>query len=229
MDDIGAGPAVVTATVLLVEDHELLAESLAAALRGDGIPALRPPGLDPGSVLEAVSEHRPAVVLLDLGLGEHTSALPMIRPITDLGAAVVMCTAETDRVRLAECVEAGAIGIVPKSESFDHLVAALHEALELRSLLDARQREDLLAELRRQRAEDERRLAPFRALTAREQSVLAALVEGHSAEEIAAGHVVSLATVRTQIRSVLQKLGVHSQLAAVAAARAAGWQPGAPA
>ena len=42
---------------------------------------------------------------------------------------------------------------------------------------------------------------------------------------IAKDHNVSLATIRTQIRGVLQKLGVKSQLAAVAVAIRADWQP----
>ena len=49
---------------------------------------------------------------------------------------------------------------------------------------------------------------------------------GRPAEGIAKDLVVSLATVRSQIRSLLLKLGVHSQLAAVAMARCAGWPGG---
>jgi DNA-binding NarL/FixJ family response regulator len=55
--------------------------------------------------------------------------------------------------------------------------------------------------------------------------VLAALVEGLSAEEIADAHFVALTTVRSQIRAVLQKLGVRSQLAAVAYANRVGGKP----
>ena len=53
-------------------------------------------------------------------------------------------------------------------------------------------------------------------LTKRESLVLGALIDGLGAEEIADAHCVALATVRSQIRSILNKLGVRSQLAAVA-------------
>ena len=46
--------------------------------------------------------------------------------------------------------------------------------------------------------------------------MLGALTNGLSADEIAATQFVALTTVRSQIRSVLQKLGVRSQVAAVA-------------
>ncbi|GEM_PF-374256 len=75
------------------------------------------------------------------------------------------------------------------------------------------------AELRRDR------LDAFAVLTPRERSVLGELMEGHNAETIARENWVSVSTVRSQIRSILQKLGVNSQLAAVALARHAGWIP----
>ncbi len=55
-------------------------------------------------------------------------------------------------------------------------------------------------------------------LTASERRVLFYLTEGWAAQEIADRLVVSLTTVRSHIRSVLRKLGVRSQLAAVAIA-----------
>ena len=85
------------------------------------------------------------------------------------------------------------------------------------------------------RSDDERRperLELFATLTDREKVVLAELIEGHCAEDIAKGAFVSISTVRSQIKSILQKLGVNSQLAAVAMARRAGWSlenpPGTP-
>jgi len=68
------------------------------------------------------------------------------------------------------------------------------------------------------------RLAPFAQLSCREAAVLVEMMEGLSADEIAAKHFVSTSTVRTQIRGILKKLGVSSQLAAVARAYQAGWQ-----
>jgi DNA-binding NarL/FixJ family response regulator len=67
------------------------------------------------------------------------------------------------------------------------------------------------------------RLQLFATLTDREEVVLAELLEGHCAEEIAKAAFVSISTIRSQIKSILQKLGVNSQLAAVALARRAGW------
>ena len=48
---------------------------------------------------------------------------------------------------------------------------------------------------------------------------------GCPAEEIAEAQFVAVTTVRSQVRGILQKLGVRSQLAAVATANRAGWTP----
>src|SRR3546814_2835404 len=78
----------------------------------------------------------------------------MVRPLVDLGAKVVMVTAETDRARHAECVAAGAICIVSKTVSFDRLVEVVLDAVAGRPLMTSAEREDLLADLRQRRAEE---------------------------------------------------------------------------
>lgn len=59
-------------------------------------------------------------------------------------------------------------------------------------------------------------------LTRREREVLVELTRGYSAVEIAARQHLALTTIRSQIQAVLHKLGVHSQIAAVAIARQSG-------
>lgn len=211
--------------VLIVEDHGLLADSLSTALGHEGYEVCRPSALDVDSVLSEAEIFRPHVALLDLRLENDTSALPMIEPLRDLGASVVMVTGERNQVALAECVEAGAIGLVDKSRPFEDLVEAVGHVAELRTILSRAERDELLRMLREQRLADAERHAPFDRMTAREQQVLGGLMEGLSAEAIASRDYVSIATVRTQIRAVLSKLGVSSQLAAVALARAAEWEP----
>ena len=138
-----------------------------------------------------------------------------------------MLTGVDDPERSAACLEAGAAGIFDKSRRLDDLIVFLSDAAMGRTVLQPASREALLEVVRSQRQEARRRLAPFQSLTIREQAVLAGMMEGKNAEVIAKEHNVSLATIRTQIRAVLQKLGVNSQLAAVALAIRAGWEPAA--
>ena len=196
------------------------------ALQADGFEVDEVSALAADGILKAATETEPDVILLDLDVGGPLgTSLSLIGPLHDRGAHVVMLTGITDRVQLAECVEAGAIGVISKSEPFERLIEAVREAVELGSLLSPNQRHALMAELRQQRADERRRMAAFERLSPREAQVLGALMDGRSAEQIAATWVVSIATVRSQIRSMLTKLGVNSQLSAVALARKSGWEP----
>jgi DNA-binding NarL/FixJ family response regulator len=105
----------------------------------------------------------------------------------------------------------------------DQVESTLADVLDGTPLIGVTARQAMLDELRIERAGMRKALTPFERLTIREREVLASLVEGQSAEEIADTHYVSLTTVRSQIRAVLQKLGVRSQLAAVAYANRVGW------
>lgn len=209
--------------VLLVEDHRLLAQSLATSLQAEGVEADRAPLDSQAAIVASAREVTYDVILLDLDLGELGSTLPLIGPLRATGARVVVLTAVTDRERLAECVEAGAIGLVSKRNGVEELLASLREAKASDSLLGPGERDQLLAELRRQRKQREQRLAAFQRLTVREGEVLTALMNGKTATDIAAEWYVSITTVRTQIHSVLTKLGVCSQIAAIGLANSAGW------
>jgi two-component system, NarL family, nitrate/nitrite response regulator NarL len=210
--------------VVIVDDHGLLAQSLLFALRGYGLTVERCTELTAEGIVETVGSIEPEVVLLDLDLGGDLGpSTPMIPDLTATGSRVVMVTGVTDRVRLAECIQAGATGVIAKSEPFERLVEGVRHVVDDGDLLTPQQREDYLGELRRHRSERRQRFELFEELTTREAQVLAALVDGRSAEQIATEAFVSITTVRSQVRSVLSKLGVKSQLAAVALARRSGW------
>jgi two-component system, NarL family, nitrate/nitrite response regulator NarL len=213
-----------TPDVVIVDDHGLLAQSLVFALRADGLTVERCSELSAEGIVGMVESLEPEVVLLDLDLGGNLgSSTSMIPALTATGTKVVMVTGVTDRVRLAECIQAGATGVIAKSEPFERLVEGVRHVVDDGDLLSPQQREDYLSELRRHRSAQRQRFKLFDQLTPREMQVLAALIDGQSAEQIAAEAFVSITTVRSQIRSVLSKLGVNSQLAAVALARRSGW------
>lgn len=215
--------------VLVVEDHELLAQTVQVALGEEGIVADVVVPRSHEDVLAAVRHSRPTLVLLDLdlgsGVGEGTTVLPAI---VELGARVIVVTGVTDLVRVGAAVEAGAIGYLPKSAPFDDLLGVIRAGLSGRSTLTDAQRFELLAALRRHRAADHERWTPFERLSPREQGVLRELADGQGVADIAARRGVSQATVRTQVRGILTKLGVTSQLTAVAMARRSGWLTGSP-
>ncbi len=210
--------------VLIVEDHALVAIGLQLALTARGWEVEITDGPTAGDIIEHARRFEPQCALMDIGLrGEVGSGIELIAPVRATGAEVVMLTAETRRGVLAACLEAGAAGWIGKDTFLDDVVSTLNDVLAGTPLIGCAVREAMLDELRIERAGLRRALSPFEQLTQREREVLAALVEGLSAEEIAETRFVALTTVRSQIRAVLRKLGVRSQLAAVAQANRVGW------
>jgi DNA-binding NarL/FixJ family response regulator len=214
-----------TARVLIVEDHALVAIGLQLALSARGWEVETTDGPTAADVIAHAWRFEPHVVLCDINLGEGVgSGIDLVAPLCATGADVVMLTAETRRTVLAACLEEGAAGWVGKDTFLDQVVGALTDVLAGTPLIGCTTREAMIDELRLERAGLRKALTPFERLTMRECEVLAALIDGLSAEEIAETQYVALTTVRSQIRSVLQKLGVRSQLAAVAQANRAGWK-----
>ena len=212
-------------TVLIVEDHALLAQTLVIAMGAQGCRARIAELTSPQMLLQEVRALRPGVVLLDLDLGDFGDGLSLVQPLTELGARVLIVSGTTDRLRLAETVEQGAVGFLSKLAPFDLLLNTVLDVVAQRPVLSTARRYELMAELLSSRAARGRDLAPFTTLTPRERSVLVALAQGQRVETIARLAVVSEATVRSQIRAVLAKLCVNSQLEAVALAWTVGWFP----
>jgi DNA-binding NarL/FixJ family response regulator len=211
--------------ILIVDDHKLVAVGLQLALRSRGWEVQVADGPTVEAVIERARDFDPDCVLLDLHLGALGNGRDMIGPLRESSRAVVMLTGETDRLLLAACLEAGADGWIGKDAFLDDVVARVEDTLAGRPPIGVSQRQELLDDLRVHRAGLERSLSPFERLTPREQLVLGALVDGLSGEEIAEAHFVAVTTVRSQVQGILRKLGVRSQLAAVATANRAGWAP----
>lgn len=210
--------------VAVIEDHALLAESLRLSMSAEGADVSIVSLTSPDEIVQACARHRPQVVLLDLDLGHAVGdGATLIPQLVGGGARVVMLTGSTDTARLGDCLERGAVGVIPKAEALDFLVEQVRRVAHGERVLTAQRRLDLLLENRKARAEREHRLAPFASLTDREQQVLTELMRGRQVDEISRGMFLSAATVRTHVRAILQKLGVRSQLAAVARAREVGW------
>jgi DNA-binding NarL/FixJ family response regulator len=213
-----------TARLRIVDDHELLAFSLACALQARGLEASPVPVTAPDVLVESVLADAPDVVLLDLDLGGAVgSGSALVRPFAEAGIRVLIVSGSTDRLEIAAALEAGAVGYVGKSEPFDVLLDIAERAADGRSVLAGPVRHELITELRHARAAARAAGERFDRLTPREREVLQALCDGMSVTSIAASWVVSVPTVRTQVRAVLQKLEVGSQLEAVARAHRSGW------
>ncbi len=216
----------VTAAVLIVDDHELVGTSLALSLAAEGLDAHRAGPGGPDEVLALAARLPAGLALLDLDLGRDPSGRPvdgarLVAPLLAAGWRVLILSGTRDHARVGAALAAGALGWVPKNAPFPALLAAVRAADAGRDVMPPERRAQLVELHHRRTAESAALATKLGRLSQREREVLAALAEGKRAQAVAEQFVVSLATVRTQIRAVLAKLEVGSQLEAVALYRRA--------
>ena len=217
-----SGPARVR--VVIIDDHHLLAASLAAALRAEGCEVEVPsPGGNLSASLLAIA---PDVALLDLDLGPYGSGEELLPALLATGCRVLIVSGTSDEAVVGRCLARGAVGWISKTESPEQLLAAVLALAAGKEVLSDAERDRLLRVWRERREAESALLVPFLRLSPREGVVLGLLTEGRSVDRIAEASFVSSDTVRTQVRAILSKLGVNSQLEAVAMARRVGWTQG---
>jgi two-component system, NarL family, nitrate/nitrite response regulator NarL len=203
--------------VLLVDDHQLLTDSLARLLGGE--PDLEVVGIA-GSVAEAkqLARERMDVVLMDYRLpdgtgAEATRAIKARWPT----ARVVMLTAVQDDETVLESIQAGADGYLTKDRAVEEVVAAVRAARAGETLLP---RSVIIGIAQRVASAQERppERPAIEPLTPRELEVLRALAEGLATPDICDRLFISRNTLRTHVQNIMMKLHVHSKLEAVTVA-----------
>lgn len=208
--------------VLIVDDHLLLAQLVADQLQRDGLTTVV---ADLDVDLQHLGTERYRLVLLDLELGEgRPVGLDLISPLLAIGCPILVMTGTTDERRIAEALLRGASGVFRKEAGLDDLFRSIRAGLAGEALPpNDHERLRLLTLSERSRRRSEELRAPFLTLSAKECEVLEQLADGLTAAEIADETFTAISTVRSHVKSIHRKLGVNSQLRAVAMMREAGW------
>ena len=176
-----------------------------------------------GPEIERGIEWGPDLVIIEARSLDITAGTSTVTRLRSMGFQVCVIDSADVGDRMDAWLRAGTSAFVDRSEPFTQLFATINRLLRIGS--PSPNTRGSAQSSAGTRGGERRDFASeyFAVLTQREKVVLAELMEGRSAEQIAKGAVVSISTVRSQIKSILQKLGVNSQLAAVAMARRGGW------
>jgi DNA-binding NarL/FixJ family response regulator len=216
--------AVGVPAAILVVGNDLLAGALASALTVHGFSTVQVSQREPR--IGRGNGWRPSLVIVHAGSLEPVVGAALVATFCRAGLQVCIIDALDEAKRLGVWKGSGAAALVDRTAPFDELFRTINRLLRKGSPgHSVRATSACLALSSTAESSPDSLLEPFAVLTEREQFILAELIEGHCAVEIASAAFVSISTVRSHIKSILQKLGVSSQLAAVALARRAGWSP----
>jgi DNA-binding NarL/FixJ family response regulator len=200
--------------VLLVDDQDLVRSGLRRILRRKDGFAIVAECSDGDEVADAVRDHRPDVVVMDLRM-KRVDGIEATRRLAQTdGTPVLALTTFNDDELLSGALRAGAAGFVLKDSSAEELIRAVRAVARGDSYLDPAVTARVLSTYRK--AVD----APcgdgsVPGLTARERDVLTLIAKGRSNAEIADDLFISGVTVKSHIGRIFTKLGLRDRAAAI--------------
>lgn len=190
--------------VLIVDDHAVVRQGLRTFLTPEVGFDVVGEAADGHEAIEQARALRPDIVLMDLLLPgmsgiDATAAIRSELPDVE----VVVLTSVIDDAAIVHTVRAGAVGYLLKEASGDELRGALRAARLGHVQLSPEAASRLLNGVRLPDSP--------KALTERELEVLGKLAQGKANKEIARELHLSQETVKTYVKRILDKLGVHTR------------------
>jgi DNA-binding NarL/FixJ family response regulator len=199
-------------SIALIDDNRVVLEGLMALL--NQVPELKVVYSGSGADLAELERVNPRVVLLDLGLenGDSLSAARTVGEALPESRVVVMdlLPAQED---IKDLVEAGVSGFILKDATLDELVTTIRSVAAGAHVLPSTVANSLFSQIatgafasRGQEAVDAVRMTP------REREVIDLISEGLSNKSISARLGISVHTVKSHIRNIMEKLALHTRL-----------------
>lgn len=203
-------------TVAMIEDHQILVDSLSLMLRYESDIEFLGSASSISNGQRLVKEMTPNVLLLDVGLPDG-SGLDLIPEVnrTSPETNIVVLTSLSDEATLMRVIDSGISGFVSKNSQLSDLMETIRKAAEGEIVMPTSLLVGLLTRLPRDKAAAYQEEKGWGRLTVREQEVLELLASGKSGDQIADELHIAPLTVRTHIRNLMSKMGVHSRLEAV--------------
>lgn len=210
-----------TVTVVVADDDPLVRSGVAMLLRSAADTEVVGEAADGAAAVALARDRRPDVVLMDLRM-PGTDGIAATRALTaeraedpDLLTRVLVLTTFHDDDAVHGALRAGASGYLLKHTAPTDLVPAVRRVAAGDSWLDPAVAGRVIAALARTDPDHDDPDEQLSRLTAREREVLTLMAHGRSNDEIAAGLVLSGATVRTHVNRILMKTGTGNRTNAV--------------
>jgi DNA-binding NarL/FixJ family response regulator len=203
--------------VVIAEDHSVVRNGLIELIGGAEDLEVAGAAADGAKAVELVGSENPDVVLMDVSMPE-LNGIAATRAIVEANpdAKVVVLTAFSDRNRVIEALDAGAIGYLLKDAEPSELFAAIRAAARGESPLAPKAASALVNERSSRRDAD---------LTDRETEVLSLVAEGLANKLIARRLEISEKTVKAHLTNVFAAIGVTDRTQAALWAREHGIGP----
>ena len=198
--------------IVVADDHPLFRDGLRTLLESDPRFVVVGEAGDAHAAVEAVRQHKPDVLLLDLAM-PGASGLEALRILAEDPPATrtIVLTAGIGRTETVQAVQLGASGVVLKADASTILFESILAVVEGHFWLQAQRLPNQETALRKS-------LAPLPDpdrdfdLSPREKEIVVALADGLTNREIADRFGLSEITVKHHLRSIFDKCEVSNRL-----------------
>jgi DNA-binding NarL/FixJ family response regulator len=190
--------------VLIADDHAVVRSGLEQLLSGFKEVELIGAAADGDEAVQLAAEHHPDVVLMDLSMPGVDGIEATLRiAAASAETRIVAFTSFSDRDRILDAIDAGAIGYLLKDAEPDELYRGIMAASRGESPLASKAARAVVASRTGATAPAE--------LTDREREVLVLLASGMANKQIARRLGISEKTVKSHLTNVFQRIGVRDR------------------
>lgn len=199
--------------ILIVDDEELILESLGIILSADPNIVVVGTARDGAQALARLNEFVVDLVLLDLnmpGMG-GLAFIPLARNISPALKILVLTTFHDDR-NIAEAIRLGADGYLLKDAGREAIVRSIRQVDGGQSVIDARVMAALSRNLRPAAPEESPTVDSLPELTARESEICRLIADGYTNSQIASILYLSEGTIKNYVMTIYEKTGIRDRV-----------------
>ena len=200
-------------TVLIAEDMDILRQDIRETLEKTGEISVVAEASAGKSASEQYFIHKPDIVLMDIEMESKTDGIEAAEKILqgDPGAKIIYLTSHDSDEIILSALATGAKDYVVKGCSDEDLISHIKSVMEGSCNLDSRVQSVLMGEYSRVKKQEKGLLyfvENLSRLTPVEREMIGLLIKGYRIREIADKRNVEIVTVKSQIRTLLQKVGL---------------------
>jgi two-component system response regulator NreC len=198
-----------TIQVLLADDHKIVRDGLRVLIERCHDMQVIAEAEDGRKALQLARKHKPDVVIMDISMPD-LNGIDATRQILEEvpGAKVIALSMHSDKQFVDGMLRAGAVGYLLKDCAADELIQCIRIVLSGRICLSPGITGFLVNEYLHPTRDEV--LAPRSELSVREREVLQMIAEGRSTKDIANSLHISIKTVETHRKNIMEKANLHS-------------------